>query len=303
MERVSIEENNEKLKKLKEKYGVIEEIPEREIEEAKPKKSPKVEVEEITLPELLLRVEKIEGKIEVLTDFKKSIDERVEVISEGLGELRSTLLEKEKLLTKMEKDVQMVLDSVSELDLDKIKKMVSKRDVEIEEIKANLEKLEEMIKDVQKQLKDFFDAMEKIKNIESLILASEKLDKKMDKIEEAKIYITKTASKVESIFTELSEKASLIEKQKNDIEKIKDLSMEIVRTLDELSLKLTKFVRKEELEELKSEVEKKLGGKIEIKKEVKLKEEAKPKEEKKPEEKEEDIWVSLREKWKRLASY
>ncbi|MEM5883100.1 MAG: hypothetical protein QXQ77_02570 [Candidatus Aenigmatarchaeota archaeon] len=303
MERVSIEENSEKLKKLKEKYGVIEEIPEREIEEVKHKKGSKVEVGEITLPELLLRVEKIEGKIEILTDFKKSIDERVEMISEGLGELRSTLLEKEKLLTKMEKDVQIVLDSVSELDLDKIKRMVSKRDVEIEEIKANLEKLDAMIKDVQKQLKDFFDAMEKIKNIERLILASEKLDKKIDKIEEAKIYITKTASKVESIFTELSEKASLIEKQKNDIEKIKDLSMEIVRTLDELSLKLTKFVRKEELEELKSEVEKRIGGKIEIKKEVKPKEEAKSKGEKKPEEKEEDIWISLREKWKRLASY
>ncbi|MCS7106413.1 MAG: hypothetical protein NZ942_03790, partial [Candidatus Aenigmarchaeota archaeon] len=84
---------------MKEKYGVIEEIPERELEEeVKRKKGSKVEVEEITLPELLLRVEKIEGKIEVLTDFKKSIDERVEVISEGIGELRSTLLEKEKLL-------------------------------------------------------------------------------------------------------------------------------------------------------------------------------------------------------------
>ncbi|MCS7106457.1 MAG: hypothetical protein NZ942_04010, partial [Candidatus Aenigmarchaeota archaeon] len=121
--------------------------------------------------------------------------------------------------------------------------------------------------------------------------------------EEAKIYITKTASKVESIFTELSEKASLIEKQKGEIEKIKDLSMEIVRTLDELSLKLTKFVKKEELDELRSEIEKRLGGKIEVKKEVKQKEEVKPKEERKPEEKEEDVWVSLREKWKRLASY
>ena len=295
MEKASTEEN-EKLKKLKEKYGVIEEIPERELEEPRARLS-RAEIREVSLPDLLLRMEKIEGKLEVLGDFKRDVDERVSTFSESIGELRSALLEKEKILSKMEKDVQTVLESVSELDLEKIKKLLSKRDVEIEEMKANVEKLEAMVKEVQKQLKDFFEAMEKIKNIESIILASEKIDKKIEKIEEARLQITKTASKVESIFSELSEKAGQIEKQKNDIEKIKDLSVEIVKTLDELSLKLTKFVKKEELDELRNEVEKRLGEKIPVKKE-KAKEE-KPKEEKE----EEDVWSSLREKWKRLASY
>ncbi|MGC8812318.1 MAG: hypothetical protein ACP5O8_01885 [Candidatus Aenigmatarchaeota archaeon] len=295
MEKASTEEN-EKLKKLKEKYGVIEEIPERELEEPRARLS-RAEIGEVSLLDLLLRMEKIEGKLEVLGDFKRDVDERVSTFSESIGELRSALLEKEKILSKMEKDVQTVLESVSELDLEKIKKLFSKRDVEIEEMKANVEKLEAMVKEVQKQLKDFFEAMEKIKNIESIILASEKIDKKIEKIEEARLQITKTASKVESIFSELSEKAGQIEKQKNDIEKIKDLSVEIVKTLDELSLKLTKFVKKEELDELRNEVEKRLGEKIPVKKE-KAKEE-KPKEEKG----EEDVWSSLREKWKRLASY
>lgn len=298
MERVSIEKDN-KLKELKERYGVIEEIPEREIEEPRARFS-RAEVREVSLPELLLRIEKIEGKLDVLTEFKKSIDERVGGFSESIGEIRSALLEKEKILSKMEKDVQTVLETVSEVEPEKVRKLFSKRDAEIEEIRANIEKLDTMVKEIQNQLKNFFEAMEKIKSIEGIILASEKIDKKIEKIDEAKIYITKTASKVESIFTELSEKAGQIEKQKNDIEKIKDLSMEIVRTLDELSLKLTKFVRKEELDELRNEVEKRLGEKIKVKKEVK--EEKKP-EEKKEEIKEEDTWASLKEKWKKLASY
>jgi myosin heavy subunit len=301
MEKANTEED-EKLKKLKEKYGVIEEIPERELEEPRAKFS-RGEIREVSLPELLLRIEKIEGKLEVLGDFKRGIDERVGTFSESIGELRSALLEKEKILSKMEKDVQTVLESVSELEPEKVRKLFSKRDAEIEEMRAEIEKLDAMIKEVQKQLKNFFEAMEKIKSIESLILASEKIDKKIEKIEEAKIQITKTASKVESIFSELSEKAGQIEKQKNEIEKIRDLSVEIVKTLDELSLKLTKFVKKEELEELRKEIEKRLGEKIPVKKEeVKMKEE-KPREEKKEEVKEEDIWSSLREKWKRLASY
>jgi hypothetical protein len=45
---------------------------------------------------------------------------------------------------------------------------------------------------------------------------------------------------------------------------------------------------------LRKDIEKILGEKIPV-----MKKEEKPKEEKK----EEDIWSSLREKWKRLASY
>jgi methyl-accepting chemotaxis protein len=292
MEKENTEEN-EKLKKLKERYGVIEEIPERELEETRPKFY-RGEIREASLPELLLRIEKIEGKLVVLGDFKRGMDERLSTFSESIGELRSALLEKEKVLSKMEKDVQTVLDTVSGIEPEKIRKLFSKRDAEIEEIRAEIEKINAMVKEIQKQLKDFFEAMEKIKSIESLILASEKIDKKIEKIEEARLQITKTASKVESIFSELSEKAGQIEKQKNEIEKIRDLSVEIVKTLDELSLKLTKFVKKEELEELRKDIEKILGEKIPVKKK-----EEKPKEEKK----EEDIWSSLREKWKRLASY
>lgn len=287
IEPVKEEEVKKREKELKEKYGVIEEIPEREVEEdVETTGFSSAEIKEMSLPNLLLRIEKIDGKLEMLEDFKKGIDERISQLSENVGELRSTILEKEKFLSKVEKDMEMVLETVSGLQPEKIKKQFLKRDSEIEEIKASIEKHEEMIRELRSEVKEFLNMMERIKSIDNLLKTSEKIETKISKIEEAKAYTEKIAAKVELIFSELSEKLNELERQKEQINKIDELTTDIVKMLDEISLKMVKFAEKEYVEKLKEEINKRLErigqGEIKIKER----------------EKKEDEWERLKEKWK-----
>ncbi|HKZ45304.1 MAG TPA: hypothetical protein VJ343_01220, partial [archaeon] len=255
-------EQEKKRKEMKEKYGVMEEIPMREIraeEEVVSKPSGFREEKEVNMSELLLRIEKTDGKMEILENFKKDIDERIGYLSENIGELRNMILEKEKNLSEVEKSVGIVLESISDLDADKIKKQLLKRDAEIEEVRANNEKLENMILAVQGENRKFLESMEKVKSVENLLTTSEKIDVKLANLEETKMYAERIATKVEAIFSELSEKLESLEHQKEQIEKMDALTVDIVKMLDEMSIKFAKFVTKIELEAMKDEINKNLS--------------------------------------------
>ncbi|MCD6371838.1 MAG: hypothetical protein J7L39_03925 [Candidatus Aenigmarchaeota archaeon] len=258
---------------LKERYEVEgDEIPERPVdegvEEEVVKEKEEKKEEEINLPELLLRIERIEGRIEALDGFNKDLQERFLQLSQDIGELRSMLLERDRTIENLETEVEKTSGMLSFIDLDKVRKLLEKKDVEIEELKANLERLEEAIGVLRKEMKDIEDLVDKIKSFESLVELSRRLSEKISKLEDMKSYVTKMVGKVETMFLEINDKVAELSAQKDKVDKLDELIMEIVKSLDEVSSKLPDFIKREEMEkilekEIEDKIEKLVKGKVE----------------------------------------
>jgi len=251
-------DNSEKTKKLVERYGVTKEIPKRKIEETV--KNGKKEAtqsydEEIKLSDIILRLEKVDGKIDIIDRFRNDFTERTTQLAEEIGELRSMIMERERALDKITAEFEMVKDAVSDIRPQKIKKELDKREVETMEDRAKIEKIEVMIKTLSEENKNFREKMEKIKSFENLVELSYELDRKISEMKEIKTYADMMASKVESIFSELNEKVSQLESQREKIDKMDELTIEMTKMLDEVSLKLTKFVEEKDLKNLKKTLE------------------------------------------------
>lgn len=246
-------------KELKEKYGVTKEIPEREVKEIptlKETKYPKEEGE-VKLSDLLLRIEKMDGKLDIIDRFRNDMDERASHLAEQIGELRSMIMERERSFDRIKTDFEKVKDTVSGLEPMKLRKILDKREMEIMENKAKLEKIESLVKALSEENKKFRALMTKIKSFENLVDISYDIDRKLSKIKEVKDYADKIASKVENVFSELNMKVSELENQKEKIAKLDELTIELTKMLDEVTLKLSRFIEKKDLKEFENEYKEK----------------------------------------------
>ena len=243
---------------LKEKYGVMKEIPER-ITEEEPEPFRHVvypkEEGEAGLHDLILRIEKIDGKLDIIDRFRNDINERITQLAEEIGELRSMIMEREHSSDKIANEFEKVKDSVSGLEPMRLKNEFDKKEKEILENKVKIESLEALVKALNEENKKFRELMEKIKSFENLVDISYDIDRKVSKIKEVKDHADMIASKVENIFSELNEKMGELENQRDKITKLDELTIEMTKMLDEISIKLSKFIGKKDLEEFKKDVE------------------------------------------------
>jgi len=243
-------------KELMEKYGVTKEIPEREVEEEIPtlKQTKYLKEEgEVKLSDLILRIEKMDGKLDIIDRFRNDMDERTRQLSEEIGELRSMTMERERSFDRIKSDFEKVKDTVSGLEPMKLRKILDKREMEIMENKAKVESIENLVKALSEENKKFRALMSKIKSFENLVDISYDIDRKLSKIKDVQDHANKIASKVEMVFSELNRKASELENQKEKIAKLDELTIEMTNMLDEVTLKLTKFVEKKDLKKFEED--------------------------------------------------
>jgi DNA repair exonuclease SbcCD ATPase subunit len=252
------QKQKQEAKELTEKYGVTKEIPKRDIQQEyveTPKKTKEELDEEIDIPQLLLRLEKIDGKLELFDNSKNETNERITQLAEEIGELRSMIMERERSFTKMETEFENVKETVGGLEPMRIKSAFEKRKMEILENKAKIEELETLVRALNEDVKKFRGLLEKIKSFENIVDMSFDMDRKVAEIRDVKDYADKIAAKVEGIFSELNSKVSQLEGQREKVEKLDELTIEMTKMLDEVSVKLTKFVEEKDLKELRKTIE------------------------------------------------
>ncbi len=243
---------------LKVKYGVIKEIPKQPIEESvvEEKIQKQTVVNKDTL-DLILRLEKLEGKFSAFEDVKDDINERIARLSEEIGELRSSFLELDKNFNSLEAKAEKVLDAVKELQPEKFSKELQKKDAEILKMQAEIESLKNVFSKIKNDNERLSSLLEKIKNIENLITMYKKLSEKIQLIDDTKVYVDRLAGKSETIFSEMESKMKDVEYMKTKLQKLDDLTVDFVKMLDSVSLKIPKLIEKDSAQKLVEEMVKK----------------------------------------------
>jgi len=240
-----------KKEELKVKYGVTNEIPKQPIEEDRKEDGKQhSSSSEVNSLDLLLRLEKLEGKFSEFEEIKDDFNERIARLSEEIGELRSSFLELDKNFTSLETKVEKTIDVVNELQPEKISKDLQKKESEIMKLQADIESLNNMLVSIKKSNEAVRALLEKIKNIENVISMYKKLSEKIQLIDDTKIYVDRLAGKSETIFSEMESKMKDIEDIKNKVQKLDDLTVDVVKMLDSISIKVPKFIEKENAQKI-----------------------------------------------------
>ena len=236
------------FEEIEEKEGTKLEEVEENISRGKP------EAELSPMDKLVMKVERLEGKINAMDSVDKSIQDRISELSEEIGELRSSILEKEKTLNEVESKTKEVIDVFEEVKPGEIKEELEKKEEKIVNNKAALETLAMKQKELKEEIDKIKNIMEKIKSFENLVEMSEKINEKFSQIEENKKYTSRLAAKVENIFSELNvrmkEFRDAIEKVDMNEETIKEL----MKSVDMMEIKIDNVVTKDELEKAKKEI-------------------------------------------------
>lgn len=199
------------------------------------------------IEEMLLRVEKIHGRLEALDQEKARSDERIARLSEQVGELRTMGLEREKAMGLLEADFELIKNVFEEVKPSEVARELERKEKSITEVRVKAEKMETLLERFGEEVRTYREMMEKIKGMENLIEMQRTIKEETAKSDETKKYIDRLAAKVESIFAELSSKLLALDEYQTKVEVTDELTKELVKSVDEVGIKLKNFVSSEEV--------------------------------------------------------
>jgi len=217
------------------------------------------------MSDIVLRLEKLAGKMDLLDRSRNDMNERLTHLAEEIGELRSMMMERERTFDKVKSQFEIVKETVTDLRPERLRKTFEKTEKDILENKAKIETLQTLLKALSEESKRVRKLMSKIKSFENLVDISYEMERKLSRINEVKNYADIVVAKIENIFSELNEKVSQLESQREKIAKLDELTIEITKMLDEVSVKMTKFVTEKDLKDFKKTLEEDLAKLVKVK--------------------------------------
>ncbi|RLJ00212.1 MAG: hypothetical protein DRP06_02310 [Candidatus Aenigmatarchaeota archaeon] len=220
---------------------------------------PKPQNVEGPLQEAILKLERLGGRVEILENSRPETNEKISSVIEKIGELRSSLIERDRSYNKLERNFDKISEVAKELELDDIFKNLEKKDVKIEKNTAVVESLNDKVSMISKKFASISSSVEQIKGLKDVVTIADELNKKINIVEELKTKTEKNAGKVDSLFYELKETYNKMRTYLSKIEVNEDSIKEMLRTVDRLSLKVEESSSKENMEKLKNDCEAKLS--------------------------------------------
>jgi len=225
--------------------------------------------EEVREAEIILKIEKLAGKVELQKDMINKFNDRFSSISETVGDLRRMIIDKEKFFDKLSADFEKLKSEVEDVEPQKIAKNFKKFAVNFEKTNAELEKINFKIKTLSNAFKKAEEKLSKIKEPEVIAKLIENASKIESNVKESRNYVDRLAGKIEALFSEFTSSLNEIKKEKEIIYKDDELIKEVVKDLDKINVKLeNEYTKKNEFEDfanrLKRDVDNFLKEKFEM---------------------------------------
>lgn len=207
------------------------------------------------LDDLMVVIEMQGGKLDMEKELRSALNERIIDLSSQLGELRSTLISKERLFDKFEVDFASFEEVVSTIKPENIQANFDKRDVELTKLDSKIERNVSLLKSLQNQVSLFTSQMTKIGSFEDLFDILKKIDTKVKRVIESEGKAQQILSKVESLFVELNSKSKLIDKLNDDSKNFSTLLNQQKKDFSTLQNKISNLVKKEDFDMIKKDID------------------------------------------------
>lgn len=266
------------LKKFEKKGNEIVEAPLVKIKEEIPKKEvSKEEIEKIVSPlaekiagklfsekieeitkSFTTELEKLKVLITTVKDGLSTSNERLQLLGEQLAEVRTLSHQREAKVRDFEIKLEKLSDIVSGLELKKLSQEFSKRDKTLSEHLMRIERIEKVLDTFREEQKKVKEVLEEIGSLENVLRVLKEVDAKLKVIGKKGENIEKISDKVEKLYIDLSKRLEEFSTYKEEQVKLKDLTKELMKSLDELNAKIAGYAKKEEIESIRDMLERRI---------------------------------------------
>ncbi|MFH1364937.1 MAG: hypothetical protein ABIH52_04790 [Candidatus Aenigmatarchaeota archaeon] len=206
-------------------------------------------------------LERVNTIVEAMKESEKSTDEKIQRITESLGEIRALIFGKEERKKDQAIRVERLEEEMAEVDPRKIEKQFAKRDKTLTELLVKADKLETKQEIMTKNMGDVQSTLRSIGNLENIASVNKDVMNKMREMNNISTLTNRLSDKVQKIFIDLNKKLELFMMYKNRQDSLDELSKEMMKTVDGISIKMEGFVEKKDIDALKNDIYS-LGNKI-----------------------------------------
>ncbi|MCK4429380.1 MAG: hypothetical protein KAU95_03325, partial [Candidatus Aenigmarchaeota archaeon] len=198
---------------------------------------------------------RVGSRVELLESNRPELNERMSNMSEKIGELRSSLIDLDKNFNNISRDFSRISDISKELQPEKILKSLEKKQSQIEQNEAKVESVKSKISIMSGKFKEVSDTLEQVKGLKDIVSVADELNKKIRVVSDLKTQTEKTAGKMETLFYELKENLNEVRSTIGRSEANEDAIKEMLRTVDKMSLKLESLAKKQNLDDMRKELD------------------------------------------------
>ena len=221
-----------------------------EIEESNLDSSKNQDRENVSLGQLTADIEKLKAQFKTFYEIQKSSNERFTMINEQVGELRAMILDRDKDSKLVEAKATQAIDLVETVQPDKLMMELRKMDNKIEMLKSPMETNEIIINNTIAELKEIRTRINSFKGIEEAMKLGEEVKKGWIENKKIDANISKHASKVETIYSEMWKQFNELQKISGVISDLDKSIKQISSEVDSIKVKMTGFSSKKEFESL-----------------------------------------------------
>ncbi len=201
-----------------------------------------------------IKIEKLKSSIDMLKEQNSSTTDRLQTLSQTLGEIRQMVHEQETKFNNLEVDVDKMKDQMEDLDPQKLSKQMQELESGIDANEAAIQKLENKLDRVAQTANDTQDTLKRLGSMDNLLELNKEFEEKLDEIKEAERYIERLAAKSEKINIQINKKLTEYSTYKARVDALQEKADDMYKKLDETSIEVKDAVKEEKLEEIRERI-------------------------------------------------
>ncbi len=204
-------------------------------------------------------IEKVKSFVDALKDERTSYDERIQRVSEEMGELRSNLNTMDGRMGEVEIKSDESHDIVKNLKPQYLTGMLQERDNDIKAMKARVEKIEDVLSNTLKKVGEIRGFLQSLGSIDNLANMSKDIARKVIMIDDKVKKTDRMAERIDTVFGELNKRLEEFMFYKAKQQSIDEMTHDLMRNIEEISTRLDGFVQKSDLDSMKDSIMAKVG--------------------------------------------
>ncbi|MCK5372831.1 MAG: hypothetical protein KAJ20_00660 [Candidatus Aenigmarchaeota archaeon] len=208
-------------------------------------------------------IERIKATIDALKEARTSNDERMQTISEGLTELRTTVMQREAGIKEQELKFTSVKELVEDIEPEKINKQFMKRDQFASEMEVRIEKLEVKMEDVIRTTGSINTLLKSIGGLENVANIDHEVAKKMEHMSKTEKSMDNLSSKLEKMFLAMNKNLEDFEVYEARQDNMNEVLNDMVKNVDKLGIKFDNYIDKKDMTKIEGTIET-LAEKLEL---------------------------------------
>jgi hypothetical protein len=208
------------------------------------------------ITKMQMALEKVNAEIFAVKDKNQFFGDRLQKLSEDIGEIRSMQFQKDKQFGDVQAASEKAAHITDMIDPQRIQKIMEQRKREIEELYDKFEKADEMSKRSQQEIDGVRDALTQITSMKNLLKETENLAKVGREVKKMREEARSYAEQAQAAFIEIRNVITEIANIRAQIETNSELAKDSQKQLDRVNLLMENVTSKADVDKLRSTVNK-----------------------------------------------